>query len=62
MDNPLILKLLRKLHDLSCDHKTFHLCWVPRLIAIRRKEATDMATKESLNHDITASQVHYTDL
>ena len=62
MDNPLILQLLQKLHHLSCAHKTIHLCWIPSHISIRGNEAADMAAKESLNQDITASQVPYTDL
>ena len=35
MDNPSILKLLLKLHQLSCTHKTIHLCWIPSHICIR---------------------------
>ena len=62
MDNPLILQLLQKLHHLSCAHKTIHLCWISSHIGIRGNEAADMAAKESLNQDITASQVPYTDL
>ena len=61
MDNPLILQLLQKLHHLSCAHKTIHLCWIPSHIGIRGNEAADMAAKESLDQDITASQVPYTD-
>ena len=62
MENLLILKLLEKLHHLSCAHKTIYLCWIPCQIGIRGNEAVDMAAKESLNLDITASQVPYTDL
>ena len=62
VDNQLILKLLEKLDHLSCAQKTIHLCWIPSHIGIRGNEAVDMAAKESLNLDITASQVPYTDL
>ena len=62
MVNPLILKLLQKLHHLSCAHKTVHFCWIPSHIGIRGNEAADVAAKESLSQDIIASQVPYTDL
>ena len=62
MDNPLILKLLQKLHHLCCAHKTVHFCWIPSHIGIRGNEAADVAAKESLSQDIIASQVPYTDL
>ena len=62
MDNPLILQLLQKLHYLGCAHKTIHLCWIRRHIGIRGNEAADMAAEESLDRDITVSQVPYTDL
>ena len=62
LDNLLILKLLEKLHHLSCTHKTIYLFWIPSHIGIWGNEAADMAAKESLNQDITASQVPYTDL
>ena len=62
LDNPLILELLQKLNHLSCAHKTIYFCWIPSHIGIRGIESADMAAKESLNQDITASQVPYTDL
>ena len=62
MDNPLILKLLQKLHHLSCAHKTIYFCWIPSHIGIRGNESADMAAKESLIQDITAGQVPYIDL
>ena len=62
LDNPLILELLQKLNHLSCAHKTIYFCWIPSHIGIRGNESADMAAKESLNQDITASQVPYTDL
>ena len=61
LDNPLILKLLEKLHHLRCAHKTIYLCWILSHIGIRGNEAADMTAKESLNLDITDSQVPYTD-
>ena len=60
MDNPLILQLLQKLHHLICANKTIHWCWIPSHIGIRGNEAVDMAAKESLDQDITVSQVPYT--
>ena len=62
MYNPLILKILLKIHHLLCAHKTIHLCWIPSHIGIHGNEAANMAVKESLNQDNTASQVPYTDL
>ena len=63
MDNPLILQLLQKLHYFSYAHKTIHFCWIPSHIGIRTRgnEAADMAAQESLDQDITFSQVPYTD-
>ena len=62
MVNPLILQLLQRLHYLSCAHKTIQFCWIASHIGIRENEAADMAAKESLDQDITISQVPYTDL
>ena len=62
MDNPFILKLLQKLHHLSCAHKTVQFCWIPSDIGIRGNEAADVAAKELLSQDIISSQVPYTDL
>ena len=60
MDNPLILQLLQNIHHLSCAHTTIHLCWIPSHIRIRGNEAADFAARESLDRDITVSQVSYT--
>ena len=62
MDGPMVLQLLQRLHHLSCAYETIHLCWIPGHIGVRGSEAADMAAKESLNQDIIASQVPYTDL
>ena len=62
LDNPQVVKLLQKLHLLSDAHKTIFLCWIPSHIGIRGNEAADVAAKESLDFNITASQVPYTDL
>ena len=62
LDNPLILEFLQTLHHVRCAYKTIHFCWIPSDIGIRGNESADMAAKESLNQDITASQVPYTDL
>ena len=47
---------------MSCAHKTIHLWWIPSHIGIRGNEAADMAANESLDQDITVSQVPCTDL
>ena len=47
--------------NLSCAYKNIHLCWIPSHIAIYGKEAADMAAKESLSQDVTASQVPFTE-
>ena len=62
LDNPLVVNLLHRLHLLRIAHKTIFFCWIPSHISIRGNEATDVAAKESLDFNVTASQVPYTDL
>ena len=62
MDNPLLTKLLIKLHELS-KRKKIELCWIPSHIGIKGNEMADLAAKsaQTLNID-THFRVPYTDL
>ena len=62
LDNPLVVKLLTKIDDLNRLARTIYFCWIPSHIGIRGNERADMAAKESLNMNITESQVPFTDI
>ena len=62
LENPLVVKLLQKLHLLSDAHKTIFFCLIPSHICIRFNKGAEVAAKESFNFNITASQFPYTDL
>ena len=47
-DNPLIIKLLYKLEEMS-DNDEILLCWIPCHIGIRGNEQVDKAAKSALN-------------
>ena len=61
-DNPDVLKILERCHELIDSGKNVVFAWCPSHVGIKGNERADKLAKEALGHNVFATKIPYTDL